>query len=159
MTKNKSTATVAVEVHTEAIKLHLEQRLADAVEAQFESTIADMIRDRVAELIDDVSRDFIRKAVTDAVNDGWQQTNSYGEAYGPKVGLKGRIAEMLSKQEGDYNRRESRVEKIAREVLEQSLHAEFGKELSAARERFKAQVNEVVAAKFTETIKAALGLR
>lgn len=158
-TTKPNTAQVTVEVYTTDIKEHIERRIAEAVEAQFENSLSEMISARVAQLVDDISHEHIRKAVEDAITDGWQQTNTYGEPVGPKVGLKGRIAELLSKQEGSYDHRKTRAEKIAEEAIDAALRAQFGKEIEAARKQFKEKLDGVIAAKFTETIKSALGLR
>jgi hypothetical protein len=152
-------AQVTVEVYTDAIKAHVEERIANQIEALFERTLSDTVAHRVTELVDNLTRKQIEKAVTDALEEGWQTTNSYGEPIGPRIGLKGRIADMLSKQVGDYNNRQTRGEQLTKEVIDAALRDQFGKELQAARERFKKQLDEVVAAKFTETIKSALGLR
>lgn len=159
MAKKPNVAEVTVEIYTDAIKAHLEERLASAVEAAFEHTLAEMIEAKVGALIDEIGREHVKKAVVAALDEGWQETNNYGEPTGKKLGVKGRIAALLDKQEGDYNKRMTRADKIAGEVIDSALRDQFGEELKAARDRFKKQLDDVVAAKFTETIKSALGLR
>jgi hypothetical protein len=159
MAKKPNVAEVTVEVYTDAIKSHIEERIAEQIEESFRKTLDSTIRARVNELVDEFSKEQIRKAVADAIAEGWQQTNSYGESVGAKVGLKGRIADMLNKQEGDYNNRMTRADKLTKEVIEAELRGQFAKEIAAAREKFKTQLDGVIAAKFTETIKSALGLR
>jgi hypothetical protein len=146
-------------VYTDAIKAHIEERIAEQIERLFTKSLDEAVHARVTELIDTVSKEQIRKAVTDAIAEGWQPTNTYGEPHGAKVGLKGRIADMLTKQVGDYNSRTTTAEKLIKEVIEAELRGAFGKEIASAREKFKSQLDATVAAKFAETIKAALGVR
>lgn len=155
----RHTANVTVDVDTDEIKRLVEMRLADKVSEQFDRVFDDIIRRKVTELVDDITRRQIEKAVTDALDEGWQSTNSYGEAIGPRVGLKGRIADMLSKTTGDYNNRMTQADKITKDVIDSAFRSEFGKEIKAAQENFKKAVDAEIAGRFTSTIKSALGLR
>lgn len=155
----KQNVQIPIDVDVADIGRIIGQRVEAAVCQHFDAAFKDAIKGQVADLVKSVTVKRIEAAVDAALEEGWQGTNTYGEPIGPKLGLKGRIAEMLTKQEGDYNRRVTRVDRIAAETIDAALRAEFGKDITAARERFKAQLDAVVAAKFTETIKAALGLR
>lgn len=157
--RKMQSASVSVEVDTDHIQDVIERRIAEKVQEQFDSVFDDVIRQRVTELVDGITRKQVEKAVTDALDEGWQATNSYGEAVGPKVGIKGRLGEMLTKNVGDYNNRMTQADKLAKEVIDATLRSEFGKEIKAAQERFKKALDAEIAERFTATIKSALGLR
>lgn len=157
--KKSQAQTVTVDIDLTLVATHVEESVQSALTLQVEAMLAEAVKEKVHALVDGITRREIEKAVKSCLDDGWQTTNSYGEPIGPKLGLKGRIAEILTKQEGDYNRRVTRVQKIAAEVIDAAFRAEFGKQIKEAQQQFKQQVDSVVAAKFTETIKAALGLR
>lgn len=155
----KKHTTISVEIDTDEIKRQMELRIEDKVSGQFDRAFDEVIREKVSDLVDGITRVQIEKAVAAALDEGWQATNSYGEAVGPRIGVKGRIAEMLSKNVGDYNHKMTRAEQLTKEVIDTALRAEFGKEIKEAREKFKAAVDAHIAEQFTQTIKSALGLR
>lgn len=155
----KQIAQVSVEIDTEHIRDVIERRIAEKVQEQFDDVFDAAIRKRVAELVDDITRKQVEKSVTEALDEGWQATNSYGEPVGQKIGIKGRLGEMLTKNVGDYNNRMTHADKLTKEVIDATFRAEFGKEIKAAQERFRQALDAEVAGRFTATIKAALGLR
>lgn len=156
----KQTVSVSVDVDGEEIKRLIEMRVADQVSHEFEKVFVEIIRAEVTKLVDGLTRKHVEKAVADALDEGWQATNSYGEAIGPKIGLKGRIAEMLTKPVSGYSSdRTTRAEKIVSETVDAALRNEFGKELKAAQAQFRQALDAKIAESFTATIKGALGLK
>jgi phage baseplate assembly protein W len=132
-------------------------------------TLRQLIDDKVEELVgrlvteqfDAAIRDRIAAKVDEVVMSGWQQTDGYGNATGGRIDLRTRISDILTKPtEGHgYGNRVTAVAVIAKDVVDKAFQGEFGKEIAAAREKFRADVDDVVKAKLVESIKGALGLR
>jgi hypothetical protein len=131
----------------------LEVRLMKALDAKAEA----MVRDAFDETI----RARVTTAVDDVLRQGWVVTDNYGNRKGDNVDLKGRISELLTKQESDgYNQPKRTVaESIAKKLIEEAFHGSFKKELGDARVALRAQVDSLIQAKLAETMRAALGLK
>lgn len=125
----------------------------------FEARIKDTIDKMVASAIDQGIRDTISTAVREAVEEGWQQFDDYGRPKGERKTLKSIVLDALTlKDHSSYNSR-TVAERVAVETIERACKAGFEQEMAAAQRKFREQADALVQAKFTETIKAALGLR
>lgn len=88
-----------------------------------------------------------------------QPTDGFGNAKGPQTTLSEQIAteatNWLNAQSGDYNRRETRLQKFLREEVDKVMQAELRKAIEAARaqvlERVKANAAAVIADTITRT--------
>lgn len=125
------------------------------------------LRERIDALASEVIREFfdttvkarIESCVDEVLAEGWQVTDHYGSACGPRVDLKGRISDMLLKANGTVDRRTTTmVQQIAHETIQRVVTNEFAKEIDAARVELRKQLDAVVAGKFSETLKKAMGL-
>jgi hypothetical protein len=137
---------------TTATKL-LEKRLMKAIDEKAEA----MVRDAFDETI----QARVTAAVDDVLAAGWAVTDGYGNRRGDNVDLKGRISELLTKQESSgYNEPKRTVaEQIAKKIINDAFHATFQPELERARLALRAQVDGIVSARLNETLKSALGLK
>lgn len=131
-----------------AMRRHLEAKITATAEA--------LVRERIGAVV----AQRIEAAVDAVLAEGWTRTDSYGCSTGQKLDLKGRISEILNTKQGDsYNRRGTLIEEAIKLRLEAALAKDFAEELKAAREAFREKLDTTVMAKFTETLKSALGLR
>jgi hypothetical protein len=137
----------------------------DGDETRFSERIEAIVEERVREWvngqIERLASIEIERAVAAVLEEGWQQTNQYGEATGKRMTLKERIAAMLQEPTGDAysGGRKPRIDHVAHQLLNKALHESFGKEIEAGRGRLRAAIDDVIKAKLTETLKSALGLR
>lgn len=131
----------------------LEVRLMKAIDSKAEAIVRDAF--------DVTIRQRITAAVDEVLATGWVVTDNYGNRKGDNVDLKGRISELLMKQESDgYNSPKRTVaEQIAKKIIEEAFHGSFKAEIERARVALRDQVDTLVQAKLTETLKASLGLK
>lgn len=139
----------------------LHERLVRAMVERYHDELAAHVRERVEAAVDErlsrLADEHLREAVAQIVREGFQQTNSYGEATGPRVTLKDRIGQYLAGRDS-YDRK-SRIDAVFEKLLGEALNRELGEELKRAREAFRAQVDGVLQAKLTESLRSALGLK
>lgn len=123
----------------------------------FEGKIKETVDQMVSDAIDQQIRDTIAASVAKIVEEGWQTTDEYGRVTGTRT-LKSIVLDSLTRKGGDYNR-QTIADKVAEETIRKALHESFGAEIKRAQETFRKEIDNVVAAKLTESIKTALGLR
>ncbi len=136
-------------------------KLGEQMKHYLDSKIAELADVLVREQFDKVVIQRIAAQVDAVLAEGWQVTNQYGEARGPKVDLKGRITELLLKPGRDsYGNGESMtpIDRQVKAAIDGLIGKEFAKDIETARKSLKAQLDASVAAKFTDTLKKALGL-
>lgn len=129
--------------------LSLRQLLDKKLEQLAGDTVRDAMNGEIAARLN--------MAIDNVLRDGWQTTNEYGEPKGPKLDLKARIGEVLSRTD-NYNRKSIVSERIA-ELVNKVLHEEFGPVIEQAKKTLKEQLDTSVMTTVANTIKAALGLR
>lgn len=132
---------------------------------RLDQRIADVITKRVQRAVDEqvtkVTEEHVKAAVAAVLAEGWQKTDGYGSPSGPKMTIKDRVGETLTKLQGDsyHSNRKNLVDAIIEQAVATALKTEFDKVIADARDKFKAQIDSVVSAKLNETLKSALGLR
>lgn len=135
-----------------------EQELRARIERQLEEAIAT----QVAALVDDSVRARIALEVDRVLTNGWPITDEYGRDSGQRRTLSSIVLDALAQQTPDrfgHNRPEAIPVMVTREVLHRRLGAEFEKEVAAAREAFRAQVDETIRGKISDILRNALGMR
>jgi hypothetical protein len=138
---------------------YLEDRMRDQVQGRLDKAIDAAVGGAMVRLVDEQVALKVAEACEAVITQGWQETNGYGEPTGKITTLKERIAGWLNARESGYSNSPTRIEKLMSEMIGRWLQKDFAKELDAAREAFKKQVDAVVTAKLGESLKAALGLR
>lgn len=126
--------------------------------AKVDKQIAELVSGAAEERVEKIADEEIRAAVVAKIAEGFQPTNSFGEARGQPVTLKARIGEMLTQNVGGYNDKTTRVEKLTKDVIEHVLRAEFAKEIEAARAAFRKALDEELTVKIRDTMRLALGI-
>lgn len=137
-------------------------RVVNKLDESRGESLDDMVRVRIAAALDErikaITEEHLRKIVDEIVADGWATTNSYGEPTGKRVSARERVAEHLVGRAGSYGS-ETNAQKMFKEVLDEALRKDLGKEIESAKKSFRAQVDEVLQAKLAESLRSALGLK
>lgn len=134
--------------------------LADQMRKLIEQKVSEIAESHVRADIDNEIQERIALAVDAVLAEGWQATNTYGEPRGPKVDLRGRVSEVLLTATRDYSGSPmTPIERQVKAAVDNLISKEFAKEIEAARKSLREQLDTAVSAKFTETLKTALGIR
>lgn len=138
------------------------QAVTAALEAHFEDKVRELASKKLEAAIDKVcremSRDAVAVAIKKALDEGWTRTNEYGEGRGPKITLKDRISEILTERD-KYSSNRTWLETVVKEKIDEALKGDLGKDVAAAREKFRKMLDETVMASWLKTMKEALGVR
>jgi hypothetical protein len=128
-----------------------------AVNARIEQIAVSLVR----EAFDTAIVERIAAAVDAVLAEGWRKTNSYGDAVGDRVDLKGRISEVIleKKSEGYQGAKYTLAESLVRERVTEVMDRDLKAEVEKAKASLRAQLDAAVTAKFVETLKQALGVR
>ena len=126
-----------------------------------EKTVIKRVQRAVDEQVTKVTEEHVKAAVAAVLAEGWQKTDNYGSPSGPKMDIKARVGETLTKLQGDSysSNRKNLVDAIIEQAVAATLKTEFDKVIADARDKFKSMIDGVVTAKLNETLKSALGLR
>lgn len=139
----------------------LSQRVRDTFDSMLREKVNELAANAVEEALTASAVEAIDAQVKAAIEEGLQPHDRYGEPEGPRKTIKAFVLDHLKQTvEGRYGYgRQTRIEKLASELLEEALKKDLGAELKKAREAFSAQINATLQAKLAETLKSALGLR
>ncbi len=113
------------------------------------------------ELVSQITEDEIRSRVIPlieiALMEPRQPTDQWGNVKGEPLTMAEHINtvihEFLTKESGDYNRRETAVKKFIREEVEKAVKADLTTSMNAAREQVQAAVKEQAATILAQTIE------
>lgn len=131
-----------------------EGSLDDRIEEAITTSVRDSLRDVAERLIEQR----VRAEIENVMLEGWQRTNQYGEPTGELATVSSLIRDALTKESGDYHRRETMAAKLTRELLETTMRSEFDKEIKAARQAFRDKIDAVLAGHLTDALRKAVGL-
>jgi macrodomain Ter protein organizer (MatP/YcbG family) len=163
MTMNDGKMTITVEGYEATqVKEWLSERINREVTEQLDRTIegqiTDAVRERLDKLVEDLTMERVSKEIDAILEEGWTLTNQYGEPTGRKLTLRDRVRSYFDSKADSYDRM-SRVEKWIHEGVTSALKGALDEEIKSARERLRKSFDEVLQAKFTATIRDALGLK
>lgn len=155
--------TITVEGYDAAqVKDWLSQRITAEVGEDLNRRVNDAIRGaiktRVDQLVDEVTKERVTKEIDAIFAEGWVQTDEWGNPRGQAKTLRDRVRGFFDSKEDSYAR-QTRVEKWIQETCGRTLDAITAEETKAYRERLRKAFDEVLQAKFTDTIRSALGLK
>jgi hypothetical protein len=138
----------------------VQERVAQLLVEQVDAHAREAIRERVDRLIEerlgDVTTERMRGVLEEIIADGWQRTNNYGEAVGPKLGFRERATKELFEPTGCNRARP--IDDLFRETLNAALNKELGEVIKQATAQFRALVDETLQGKLRDALKSALGL-
>lgn len=127
------------------------------------------INRRVEAKFDQIAADAFKEAVnTEAtariqaiLDEGWQETSTWGEKTGKRVTIREMIVEKLGEKVGQgYDRPgKSLIRHLVGEAVKGALGKELAAELEKAKNEIRDAVDGLIKEKLTETLRAALGLR
>lgn len=135
-----------------------ETALGAAMKQFLEKKIDGLAETLVREKFDEVVGMRIANAVDEVLAEGWVKTDEYGGARGPRVDLKARIGEFLSKKDR-YDSHHNVIDKAVKEAVDKTLSGSFKTEIDAAVKSLRSQLDAAVSDKFVSAIKAAMGVK
>lgn len=136
-----------------------ETRLGAAMKQYLDKKIEGLAETLVREKFDETVSARIATAVDDVLREGWQRTDEYGMPNGQKLDLKARIGSFLNERDRYRSPNAPRIDEMVKSAVEKTLSFEFKKEIDAAVKSLRAQLDAAINGKFTEAIKAAMGIR
>jgi hypothetical protein len=138
------------------VQAWLDERVGSSVARALDEKVADAIEARVAKLVDELTRERLKKEVDALLDEGWKETDRWGNETGKAFSLRDRVRGALdAKDRYDGNP----VDKLVKEAVSYKLEGILKEEMASARTRLKAAFDEVLQAKFSDTIREALGLK
>lgn len=159
MVKAKSVQDVAVQytVPGEYIEQRIEQSVREVVRGAVEARVSDAVADAVGELVDEVGRKRIGAEVEKVLADGWQIVNNYGESAGGRKTLKDRIGEILNHKDSYSSR--SWLDEFVKTAIGEAINKDLKKDIDAAREKFKSEVDSVLTGVIKKAIAGHFGVK
>jgi len=132
--------------------------VVQAVAKRFEKGIAEKvtaaIEQRVEALVNEITEARIADEVERLLRDGFQETDSYGSARGPKKTVGQIIIEMLTKKD-QYSSRYNDLPSIVSDVVRKR----FDTEVEEGAKRLRASIDDTIRGKVNEALQSALGLK
>jgi hypothetical protein len=135
----------------------LTREVAERMHDQIEKAIDDGIRPALEKALEKITVEALRPAVAAAFEEGWQPTDGYGRPSGPKLTLKDRISQVFERKDS-YDHC-SKVESIAREIIEAAYKADLNGEIARLRDGFRKQVDEALQVKFRDALAESVGIK
>lgn len=136
----------------------LTEHVGKEVREALDQKTLQIVRDEVKRLVDGLTEERLRKDIDTYLEEGWQGTDTYGNPTGKVFTLRDRIRGVFDTRTDSYDR-QTRVEKWVKDAVDYQLGKALAEELAAARTRLRAAFDEVLQAKFSTTIREALGLK
>ena len=137
----------------------IDERIGALVTKGLEDKVTDAVESRATALVEELTRERIRKDIDAVLDEGWSKTDQWGNANGPKATLRDRIRGMLDTRASSYSNEGTFLEKWCKDAVTYQLGKVLEAELVDARKRLKTAFDEVLQAKFSNTIRDALGLK
>lgn len=128
---------------------------------QMDRAIEGASRDAIEEIAKDVAREPVEREVRRLLDEGWQGTDQYGQRQAVKHTLSTFVLGLFTTPINDgYSgtKGATHVQKIAAKIVDEYVHKELSAEIAKVREALKAQVDGIIAGKFVEALRNAVGL-
>jgi hypothetical protein len=101
----------------------------------------------------------IENEVRRIIEEGWQQTDEYGRAVGKRTLSSFVLNLFIAPMNDGYSSDKSTyVQKIAKKIVDEFVQKDLAAEMTKVREALKAQVDGIIAGKFVESLRSAVGL-
>lgn len=150
--------TITVEGYDAAqVKEWLSERVNREIAEAMNGAVRTEIARCVENLVVDLAKERVVSEIEAVLAAGWTCTNQYGEPTGRTLTLRDRVRGFFDSKESHYDR-SNRVEKWVEEGVKRSLETAMNEEIKSARERLRAAFDDVLKAKFADTIRKALGV-
>lgn len=158
MSEQKSITITVTGYDATRVEEYLDEQIGRQVSAGLELKVTDAVEARTRTLVDELTRDRVKKEIDALLDEGWKQTDQWGAETGKTFTMRERVRGVLDAKRDNYDR-STLVEKWLKEAVDYKLGTILNEELKSARERMKAAFDEVLQAKFTTSIRDALGLK
>lgn len=129
----------------------VQQQISEKLEARIEAVIDEVLGGAVSKAVE--AR--IQAAVDEVLSGGFPQRDPYGRELPAKT-LRDLVIEQLDTR--DTYERKPRIPAALDKALNYEIKRIVDEQAAAARETFKAQVDEMVKAKFAEALRKSVGL-
>ena len=135
----------------------LTDHVARAVKEQHEAFVAKAASERISALVSELSHERIQAEIDAVLAEGWTETTKYGEPTGKKHTVRDRVRGFFDAKEGYENK--PRVDTWVKEGVQGALAKALDEEVKSAKARMREAFDAVLQAKFTTTIREALGVK
>jgi hypothetical protein len=116
---------------------------------------------RVQDITDEEIRAHVADTIREALNGDLRRTNSYGEPYGEPTTLRALIGQeaktTLTRDSGEYGRRETVLQKLIREEVGNAFRKELSDVIAKEREKVVAAVREQAGQLIAEAVTKGVG--
>ena len=150
-------------IHVDGITIdQILERLSNLVEQQVRMQMSAKVKDsidvHVAKIVEEVTRERIFREANALLEEGWKQTDSYGEPTGKVFTLRERVRGIFDGKDRNGYDRLTMIEQWLKNAVERDLAKVLTEETELVRKQLKAAFDDVVKAKFAETLRKSLGL-
>lgn len=150
---------VAFEIDAYYVEQLISGQIETHVTAAIESKVEEAVGSAVAAMVEQIGRDRIGAAIDKTLAEGWPTVNSYGERTAcSNRTLKDRIGEILNAKDA-YSGNGRWIENQVKAAVDTAIKKHFDRDIQAARESFKSQVDGVLAAVVTKALGEHLGVK
>ena len=121
----------------------------------------DDIEQLVEKRLDDIFAELTKERTTAIIDrvlaDGWQTFDEYGRATGERKTIASQALDVLNAK--DSYSRDTALERLIKQSVETAYRKEFAPIVEDMKKQFRAQVDDLLQAKFAETLRSSLGLK
>lgn len=128
------------------------QQIAASLKDTVSKKIEETVRAAITQQVQAFSANFVKETMAKIADTGWQKTDYYGHPQGPPITLAQRIDEELTRGDSYGKTR------TFKEVLDARVAKELEPLIKEAKERFRAEVADVVKAKVARVLAESVGL-
>ncbi len=146
----------AAEIDYEDVVERIVTQATYRLEEHLKTALNDAVERKVQAIVSGVAAKEIQAAVKKCLTEGWNRTDDYGAVKGT-VTLKDRISELLNARDR-YNSSQRWLDELVTKTAKDYLGDQFKKDIDAAREKLRAEIDGVTRAKLNEALRSALGL-
>lgn len=160
MSKTKKIGDVSVQytVPGDLIEARVDQSIRELVHGAVENSVSAAVADAVAELVSEISHKRIASEVEKVFAEGWQKTDSYGSPSGARKSLKDRISDILNETDR-YNGGRRWLDELIQKHVTEVISKDFKADITAAREKFKAEVDATLTGVIKKAIADHFGIK
>lgn len=144
----------AIESVVEAV-IDRNYRLRERAEAAVDKAIEKAVGEALSARLDTIADAHLRPEVARVINEGWHETNSYGEHTGKALSLRDRIGLYFK---GDRYGKNS-MDQIFTQELDKALLTEAGKQFRDALAGLKGKIDADFGARIQTAVKQAMGIK
>lgn len=132
----------------------IERLVSQKIDAAIESSVGEA----VGAAVEKIGQKRIAAEIEKVLADGWTTVNSYGESTGRHKSLKDRIGEILQHKD-QYSSRGAYIDEVIKRRVDDALNTHLKADISAAREKFKSEVDSVLTGVIKKAVAEHFGVK